>query len=341
MPKRSKYPGLRSHSWKTSGGEVRTAYYFESTEGGKRTEKPLGTDYAEAIRQWDELKNRAPRIAGTLEEAFTAWERDELPNYTSAETRKDYGKCLRNLRPVFGPARWVEVTFPLLKQYLRKRSGKTRANRELAVLSVIWNWARGEGLTELTWPAHGMERARWKNPEQAREFDVTDALFAAVYAKADQVLRDCMDIATATAMRLTDCRTVVMPPDGILHVKASKTGKRAAFDVTLSEVLPGLIERRKAYRASHLMLLSTPTGRPVTQRMLRDRWDAARAAAVDDPANVKIADDLRRMWLRDMRKRAADLAESLQAAAELLQHPDQRTTAKHYRQKVAVLKPSR
>ena len=29
MPKRSKFPGLRSHSWKTKSGEVKTAYYFD------------------------------------------------------------------------------------------------------------------------------------------------------------------------------------------------------------------------------------------------------------------------------------------------------------------------
>ena len=34
MPKRSKFPGLRAHSWKTAGGERRTAYYLERTDGG-------------------------------------------------------------------------------------------------------------------------------------------------------------------------------------------------------------------------------------------------------------------------------------------------------------------
>jgi hypothetical protein len=47
------------------------------------------------------------------------------------------------------------------------------------------------------------------------------------------------------------------------------------------------------------------------------------------------------MYLRDMRKRAADLAESEDAAAELLQHSDKRLTRAHYRTKAPRLKPVR
>lgn len=335
MPKRTKYPKLRSHSWRTAGGEVRTAYYYDRRGTGD-PDIPLGTDYAQAVKRWAEIHLDAPRKAGTLAEAFDAWERDTLPAYTSATTRRDYALCLTQLRPVFQAARWADVSFPILKAYLRKRTAKTRANRELAVLSIIWNWARGEGLTEQPWPAAGMERSRWKNTEQARQVEVSDELFAAVYAHADQVLRDCMDIASATGLRLTDCRTVGLPADGILRVQASKTGKRLRIDVSEHRALLALIERRKGYRGTHTLLLSTPTGRQVSQLMLRDRWEAARAAAAE--ANPKLATDIRALYLRDMRKRAANAAPTDQAAAELLQHDDPRLTVKHYRTKVRTVK---
>ncbi len=140
----------------------------------------------------------------------------------------------------------------------------------------------------------------------------------------------------------------------MLRVEASKTGKAGDFDLTLSEVLPDLLQRRREIRADHLMLLSTPTGRKVTAGMLRSRWDAARekaATLADEQAEAAEGDDreqlqalaaqIRAMFLRDMRKRASDLAVDLDAAAALLQHDDKRLTATHYRTRAPVLKPVR
>lgn len=340
MPKKTKYPGLRSHSWRTKGGEVRTAYYYDRRGTGE-PDTPLGTDYAEALKKWHEIHFDQPREAGRLAEAFRRWESEALPLYASATTRRDYALCLTQLRPLFESARWEDVTFPALKAYLRNRSAKTRANRELAVLSIIWRWAQGEGITSVPWPAAGMERSRWKNPEQAREIEVTPELFAAIYEHADQVLRDAMDISSATGLRVTDTRTVVMPSDGILRGRASKTGKAFAIEVATSPTLAPLLERRQSYRASHILLLSTPTGRMVSYLMLRDRWNAARDAAGKDEKYRGIKEALKRLILRDMRKLAANEAESLEAAAELLQHDDKRLTDKHYRSTVKVVKAVR
>lgn len=340
----SKHPRLRSHTRRRKSGKVVTYYSYDRRPEGL-PDIALGTDHAAALKRWHELHVRAPMIAGTILEAFEAWERDVLPGYASAVTRKGYALNLRRLKPVFGPATWDRVDFPLLKTYLKKRTAKTQANREMSVFQIVWNWARGEGLTALPWPAAGMERSRWKNREQPRQFEVTDELFAAVYEQGDQVLRDCMDLATATGMRLTDCRTIPLPRDDVLHLKASKTGKRGDFDVNLSEVLPGLLARRRAVQqAWHVMLLSTHTGRPVSATMLRDRYEAARAAAArkaEADGDAELAAAIRSMYLRDMRSRAADLAADAGEAQRLLQHGSQATTVRHYRTRAEKLKPAR
>ena len=49
-------------------------------------------------------------------------------------------------------------------------------------------------MTRLPWPAPGVKD--WKNSEVARGFEVTDALFDAVYAVAEPMLKDAMDSAT-------------------------------------------------------------------------------------------------------------------------------------------------
>ncbi len=327
-----RYPRLRSHSRKRKSGKVVT-YYFYDNRGLGEADVPLGTDFDEAIKKWDEIHNRAPRIAGTLEEAFTDWEAKVLPGYTNAETRKGYAKSLRKIRPPFGPATWDTVDLPTIKGYLKARSAKTQANREMALLSIIWNWARGEGLTKLPWPAAGMERSKWKNPEKARKIKVLDPVWEAIRYEGDQALQDCMDLGSATGMRLTDCISVLMPRTDTLHLEASKTGKEAEWDMSLSATLPDLLRRRRALGANHLMLLSMPDGRPVTLSRLRSRWDKARERAA---VKASIANDdtlvaaIRAQWLRDARKRAAQKSGTLEEAAALLQHDDKRLTERHY-----------
>jgi hypothetical protein len=336
MPKKTAYPRLRTHVRKGAKGQVWVSYFYDN-----RPEKdiPLGSDYDEAIKQWREIHEHKPRISGTLLEAMTQWEDEALKSYSNAETRKSYWRQLQNLKPVFGPATWDQVEMPQLVEYLEKRSAKTQANREMAVLSIVWNYARKKGYTKLPWPAAGMEKSKWKNKEQARQVEVTDVLFAAIYSKAHPVLRDCRDLATTTGLRLTDCRTVQIPPGDVLRVRASKTGKQAEFSLQESPVLRRLVGARKTQSATHLLLLTTSSGKPVSARMLRDRWDEAREKAAQ--AHPELAEELRAMFLRDMRKRAADLAGSLQEASDLLQHSSTKVTSTHYRTKANRLRPVR
>jgi hypothetical protein len=323
MPKKTKHPKLRSHTKRGRGGAVWTSYWFDMRGTGS-PDIPLGTDYAKALEQWDELYNRKKRIAGTLEEAFLAWERDELPT-RQKETARGYAKSLKIIRPVFGPSRWDQISLKVLKDYLKKRTAKTQANREVALLSVIWNWARTEDLTPLPFPAHGMEKSRWKNKEHAREREISEEQFDAIYAHADDLLRTALDIATATALRVRDVLALRLSDvrGGRLVVSASKTRKRAEFDITAS-VVAAIVERRKANRtAEHLFLLAHGR-KPVSEGMLNRRFAKARAlAAVEHPECASLV-------LRDMRKRAAQLAGSVEEASKLLQHSSLAVTRKHY-----------
>lgn len=329
------YPRLRTRTRRRKSGKVVVYYFYDaSTEGNG--EIPLGTDFDKAIAQWKEITEHgthSARISGTLEEAFAGWESKVLPTYRSEETKKGYAKNLRMMRPVFAEATWDQVSLPVIKGYLTKRTAKTQGNREMALLSVIWNWARGEGLTSLPWPAAGMERSKWKNKEKARKIKVRDDVFTAIYAEAAQHIQDCMDLGSATGMRLTDCITVLMPRGNLLTLEASKTGKEAEWDLNLSTVLPDLVRRRKALGADHLMLLSTPGGRPVSPQALRYGWDKARGAAAkkaSERGEDELADAIKLLYLRDMRKRAAQKAGSLEEASKLLQHSDERLTERHY-----------
>lgn len=332
--KPSKHPRLRAKTYKTVGGKVLTYYVYDMRGTGKKDVR-LGTDYTAALEGWNRLHNNLPLTIGRVQEAIDKWREECLPTYDNPDTRKSYAKQLKNVEAAFGQAGWHEVTLPGLRRYLDLRSAKTQGNRELSVLSIIWGKARLWGMTQLPWPAAGVKD--WKNAESAREFEVTDALFNAVYEQADQVLRDCMDIATATGMRLTDARTIKMPVDGKLRFRAGKTGKWAYFEVAQSPVLSALLERRGT--ADCVMVLCDSKGRQITGSMLRNRYEKAREKAA--LANPEIAAEIRAMYLRDCRKRAADLAEDMESASKLLQHSSVKLTSNHYRTKATKLKAVR
>jgi hypothetical protein len=358
MPKVTDYPRLRTHIRRGKAGRVYVYYAYDMRPDGK-PDVQLGKDREIAIAKWEELHLHRPRVRGLIREAIQHWIRDVHPNYANAGTRRNYAANLAQIDRVFGEAVWEDVTMLVLKKYLGDRSNKkdkskkagTTANRELAAFQIVWNWARqtapdgrDTAYTTLPWPAAGLERSKWKNPEQAREFEVTPELFAAVYAEACQFIRDTMDLASATGMRLYDCIKVVMPTGDLLRLKASKTGKKADFDLSLSQVLPVLVTRRRGYDANHLMLVSTPDGFPVFPKDLRREWDKARAKAAAKAraaGNDALAVGIEAMWLRDMRKMAADHAENVKAASELLQHSSEALTRKHYRARGDTLKPVR
>lgn len=334
---------FRTRVRRGKNGQAWVSYYWDGTARG-RGEVALGTDYAAAVRKWEELEGLRQEDLGTLKQAFDKFETEVLPNYESATTQRDYRLCLTKLRASFGPATWDAITTPDLARYRDKRSAKTRANRELALLSVIWKWAREWGYTALPYPGQGMR----KNPEKPRRVEVTDAVFDALYAKADPVLRDVMDWMTAIGLRGTDVLKLQLTDyrDGVVRVDANKTGKTVDFVVADSAVLPGLIERRKANkRALHLMMLTTASGRQVTPAMLRNRFEKARAAAAAEAEKVEggehLAAAIRKTILRDLRKRAANLAEDMAEAAKLLQHSSTAVTRRHYRTKGDKVSPVR
>jgi predicted DsbA family dithiol-disulfide isomerase len=335
--KKSKYPRLRAKSYKTVGGRVLTYYVYDMRGTGEKDVR-LGADYAQALEKWHQLSQHIPLSVGRVQEAIDKWRAEILPSYTSDNTRAQYRSYLKNIESAFGQMAWHEIELHTLQIYLDRRSAKVSANRELSVLAVVWGQARKWGMTKETYPARGL--SKFKNAEKPRTVEVTDDMFEAIYAHADRVLRDAMDIATATGMRITDVRTILMRVNGMLRFKASKTGKWAEFQVSQSPVLSAMVQRREAMGVHCVMLLATDTGRQVSEWMLcESRWNQAKRAAIE--AHPYLADDLAGLYLRDLRKRAADLADDMESASKLLQHSTTKMTEIHYRTKPTKLKAVR
>lgn len=336
--KKSKYPRLRTKIYRGKNGQV-YSYYVYDNRGNGVPDVRLGAHYKAAVAAWENIHNRVPLTLGRIQQAIDKWRAEVIPTYTVKSTREQYECNLKNIESAFGQMAWHEVRMQTLLQYMTARSAKISANREMAVFGLVWGKAKLWGMTDADWPALGVASKDWKAKENKRLIDVTDEMFDAVYQQADRILRDAMDIATSTGMRITDVRTVRMPVNGVLRFRASKTAKVAEFVISESPVLTGLVERREAMKAYCVMLLSSSTGRQVSERQLYNRWNTARKAAIQ--AHPELSGDLEGLWLRDLRKRAANLADTLEGASKLLQHSNVKMTSDHYRSRVEKLKAVR
>lgn len=333
MPKRSPLPGFRTHVRKGRNGQRWVSYWLDMRGTGK-PDVSLGTDHAAAVAEYHRIKTHRPRIAGTLEEAFERWERECLPEYVNATTRRNYAQSLKTMRPVFGPATWDAVRVSTIAAYLKARSAKTQANREKALLSVIWGKAREWELTALPFPAYKM---KLKNAEHAARVDWEEQMFAAMYVHAEPFLRDAMDLISATGWRVRDALKARLTDvrGQWLIFDASKTDKDAKVQLNDPDrpTLAALIERRRESKAPHVFLL-TRGNMIVTERMLTDAWARARAKAVKD------CPECDGLLLRYVRKYAGQLTGSLAEAQALLQHGSAATTQRHYMGR-AKLRPAR
>ena len=143
----NKYPRLRSHTQKGKNGQVWVWYSYDQRPNGP--EISLGSDYAKALEQWELLHNKKPLTIGRVQEAIDRWRAEVLPTYENLESRKQYAKQLKRVEEWCGQKAWYDITLPAMRQYLKRRSAKTQGNREMSVLSILWGFAKMEGMTEL------------------------------------------------------------------------------------------------------------------------------------------------------------------------------------------------
>lgn len=327
MGRRASKPGavphLRSNRRKGS-----TWYYYDhGIVGGKRWREPLGSDYTVALRRWAEIEaasraTNAKRV--TFAAVAEAYRREAIPRKaprTQIDNMKELAKLLAFFNDPPGPLDAIEPVH--VRQYLEWRSSApVRANREKALLSHMWNWARERGYTSMPNPCAGIHG----NRESGRDVYVTDEQFRAIRKHADDVTRNAMDLAYLTGQRPADVRKMKFSDvrDGLLEVRQGKTG--AVVQIEVIGELKRVIDRIKAEAAkrpvSSMMMLANAAGHVIGLNALSRRFAAAMKAA-----------GLSGIQLRDMRAKAAtDKAEatgSMMQAQRQLGHTNV-TMTQHY-----------
>lgn len=356
-------------------------HYYLDTGAKPRKEIPLGSDYVQAVAKWAELTSKPAPAADALPTFLTAlsgrgkvagYRKEVLPT-KATRTQQDNETELEWLLQFFGgdDAPPLDMIEPVhVDQYLSWRIeqskaaaeeqnaqrrkdekpeheippdyGHVRANREKALFSHVWNYARRKGLTKLANPCAGVKGF----DEDGRDTAPDSELVGRVLAEADQPLAFAMRLADiigqrpADVLRVAETHVVGATPGGVLQVQQGKTKMklRIVIDDSLGDLLLEIraykreIARQRAAAGKPvvhtLKLLVREDGKALTAGMLRTRFDDARARA-------GVAKDL--FQFRDYRAKVAteiDEAHGTRAAQAVLGHTTEAMTVKYIRHKV-------
>jgi len=288
-------------------------YYYQAA--GKQT--PLGSNYPAALERWAQLEagagntRRFPQITAIYRATLDA---------LAASTKAHYRLALDNLDLAFKAFSLEQIEPKHVKEYMRRRTKKGAARFEKRVLSAFFNWAREEGHTAAPNPCAGIKFSKAERKVYGtgkRTVYVTDDEFRETYAKADDIVRDGMDLALLTGQRISDILKARRQDisEGVLWVAQEKTGKRLGIKVEgeLHRVLERVLGRQRDVPSMYL--LCDRRGQRITYAAFYARFRKTGAA-----------------WqFRDIRAKAATDSPDLKRAQMLLGHESEQTTAGVYR----------
>jgi integrase len=338
-------------------------HYYLDTGGKPRKEIALGSDYVAAVQKWAELTKKKPStnpmgtFAVVLEHYWEAVIPTKAPR-TQADNEAEKVWLLKFFNDPPAPLDAIEPTH--IRKYMdwrvkearkaaearneqRRKEGKpvspippkfgqVRANREKALFSHIWNYAREQGFTKVPNPCQGIRGFR----EDGRDAYVDDELMAKVMKHAVRPLQFALRLAHLTGQRPGDVLRMSEADisGGVLRVQQGKT--KAKLRIVIDGELKVLLDEIAAYKTAQtpkskvrvLALLVSEKGERLTAAMLRNRFDDARDAAGIDKALFQF---------RDLRAKAAtetDEASGTRSAQALLGHTTESMTSDYIRHKV-------
>lgn len=311
------------------------AFYYVTNDRQRRWIK-LGTDYMAALTEWAKLEGgEIPEHARTFSQV-AAWYTLKVIPTKAKRTQDDNEAELARLNAVFGDSPIETIRPADVRRYLDDRvstkklkdgeapkPARVRANREISLLSHVINFARERGFTDMANPCAGVRR----NKETGRERYVEDPEFEAIYAKADELLRDALDLLLWTGQRPADVLKMKRQDvkEGFLWVRQGKTRKklRIADEADLAAAIERMQNRARS--ATGITLIQDDAGQPLTYWQLEDRWSKARDAA-----------GLPDVQMRDLRGKAATDVDDLAHAQALLGHESRAMTEKYVRQRAGA-----
>lgn len=290
----------------------------------------LGKTEQEMYLALAKLNGQASILDDGMSGLFKRYAAEVVPS-KAPRTQRDNLKELENLDKTFGKADPRKIKPIHIYQYLdaRGKTARTRANREVALLSHVFSYAIRWGVVE-TNPCRDVR----KFSEKPRNRYVEDWEYAAVYAIAPAIVQSAMEIASITGMRQGDILMLKrsdMTDTGI-RITQGKTGTKQIFAWT--PALRAAIEQATGIdrSVSSMWIFATTTGRRYSSSGFQTAWQRVMDLAMESGAIAE------RFTFHDLRAKAGS---EHQNATDLLGHQNPATTRRVYQRKPKEVTPIR
>lgn len=287
-------------------------YYFVDSNNKWNN---LGADYYSAMIKFAEINSKDNPLK-TLNQVIDQYIKTVLKD-KSLKTQKDYLNHIDPIRKVFGDMFPKDIKASEIYKYMSMRP-KVSANREKAILSQIFKLAIQYDLLE-----HNPCKQVSSNPEKARDREITDQEFLAVYEMAPIAVQNAMDIALITGLRQGDILKLTVTENWTkegLKVKTGKTGQKMLFDRTpvLETIVKRCIEAKSQIHS--IYLIRNTHGYPYSSSGFQSVFYKLMNKAVKDKG-------IERFQFRDIRARAGTESDN----EKFLGHSDPSTYYRIYR----------
>lgn len=239
-------------------------------------------------------------------------------------------KEAKPLRRVFGLMDPQDVLPKDIYAYRRERGKAVASNREIALLSSIFQYALDLGVCNAN-PCRQVRRLKETPRDRAVSWDD----YNAVHARAAPMMQCAMDLAYMTGLRQGRILRIHLndiQADG-LHASTGKLKPRKHI-YPLTDELLATVEKAKGIptKLERMYLIVTRDGTPYTSDGFRANWIRLMRKSLKDGALTEP------FTFHDIRSLAADEAANPQ---ELLGHDDPRTTNRVYRRRPRKIEPLR
>jgi len=239
-------------------------YYFRKV-GGKVVEVRLGRlAEGEAVlrKRYHEFLSPQPRTVGDL---MAEWRAESHP--LAPGTLHEYERHMDTLlAPIFGSMPVDALKRKDIAQYLERR-GNVSANREVATLSTVFEWAMRKGWAEEN-PCRGVRR----NRETPRKRYISNRDLGQALRRTTPEFRDLLLAAYLTGFRQGDLRSLRRGQLGRLGLVVEESKNRRRVKMSWSHALRKLLDRAVERKASEYVFTDTngnPWGKWAVQSAMR------------------------------------------------------------------------
>lgn len=328
-------PGVHKRTVRREGKEY--TYYSYQISSKPRREVRLGKDYTSAMIKWAELSARSPLPLvekPTFIDLKIRYIAKAIPN-KAPRTQRDNLRELEMLEKFFGypPAPIDEIRPMHVRQYMQWRtfSGEAyvRANREKALLSHMFNFAREEGLTDNQNPCQGIKGFSEKGRSHVY---VEDEEYEQIISNACTPTAFAIRLAYLTGQRPADVIGLDLSQikSGVIQFDQRKTGSRLRMSIVgeLAVLMNEMLAYRNERKSTHTLLLCNEKGARFTYEAFRQRFNKARTKSRISPKDFQF---------RDLRAKAAtdteEITGSIRKAQQQLGHVNLSMTEHYTRQR--------